>query len=111
MPGYVQKQLTRYADPSPRRKRHTPYNPAPLLLGRAAQELPPKDKSAPLDKKGKKCVQQVIGSFLYYSRAVDMTILMALSEIAGQQASPTEKTTKRVNKFLDYMASNPDEKI
>ena len=84
MPGYVQKQLTRYAHPSPRRKRHTPYDPAPLVLGRAAQELPPEDESAPLDEKGKKRVQQVVGSFLYYGRAVDMTILMALSEIAGQ---------------------------
>ena len=111
MPGYVQKQLTRYAHPSPRQKRHTPYDPAPLILGRAAQELPPKDESTPLDKKGKKRVQQVVGSFLYYGRAVDMTILMALNKIAGQQANPTEKTMKRVNEFLDYMASNPDAKI
>ena len=36
---------------------------------------------------------------------------MALSEIVGQQENPTEKITKRVNQFLDYMANNPDAKI
>ena len=37
-----------------------------------------------------------------------MTILTALSEIASQQAAPTEKTLQRVNTFLDYMATHPD---
>ena len=48
-----------------------------------------------------------MGSFLYYARAVDLTILHALSEIASQQANPTEKTIQRVNQLLDYMHSNP----
>ena len=37
-----------------------------------------------------------------------MTILTALSEIASQQAAPTEKTMQRVNTFLNYMATHPD---
>ena len=111
MPGYVKKQLTRYAHPSPKRRRNTPYDPAPVILGKAAQDLPPADESPPLDEKGKKRVQQVVGSFLYYGRAVDLTILMALSEIAGQQANPTEKTMERVDQFLDYMHTHPDAKI
>ena len=40
-----------------------------------------------------------------------MTILCALSEIASQQTSPTEKTMERVNTFLDYMATHPETKI
>jgi hypothetical protein len=36
------------------------------------------------------------------------TILMALSEIASQQAAPTENTMERVNQFLDYMWTHPD---
>ena len=36
---------------------------------------------------------------------------MALSEIAGQQMKPTNKTMLRVNQFLDYMATHPDAKI
>ena len=70
--------------------------------------FPPPDTSKPLDEKGKKRVQQVVGIFLYYGRAVDSTILCALSEIASQQTAPTEKTMERVNTFLDYMATHPD---
>ena len=94
MPTYVGKQLTQFDHP-PKQKQHTPYAPAPVVFGRAAQDLPPADESPPLDAKGKKRVQQVVGSFLYYGRAVDMTILMALSEIASQQARPTEKNNAK----------------
>jgi len=55
-----------------------------------------------------KRVQQIVSSFLYYARAVDPTILMALSEISSQQSAPTENTMKRVNQFLDYMWTHPD---
>ncbi len=48
-------------------------------------------------------LQQIVGSFLYYAQAVDPTILMALSEIALQQAAPTENMIQHVNQFLDYM--------
>ena len=64
MPTYVGKQLTRYDHPH-KQKQHTPYAPAPVVFGRAAQDLPPADESPPLNDKRKKRVQQVVGSFLY----------------------------------------------
>ncbi len=54
----------------------------------------PLDDSPLLDEAGKKRVQQIVGSFLYYARAVDPTILMALSEISSQQSAPTEKNNE-----------------
>ena len=36
-----------------------------------------------------------------------MTVLASLSEIASQQAASSENIMKKVNYFLDYMASNP----
>ena len=56
-------------------------------------------------------VQEVVGVFLYYARAVDCTMLCALGSLASQQANPTETTLKRVKQFLDYAASNPDATI
>ncbi len=54
----------------------------------------------------------IVRSFLYYYvRAVNSTILMALSAIASQQALPTEDMRNHVNQFLDYMATHPDAKI
>ena len=62
----------------------------------------------PLSKEEKKIIQQVTGKFLFYGRAVDPTMLTALSAIASQQANPTEETMKRVKHFLDYVASQED---
>ena len=53
----------------------------------------------------------MVGSLLYYARAVDMTILHALSEIASQQAKPTKQTMARVKQLLDYMHTHPDARI
>ncbi len=39
---------------------------------------------------------------------MDPTILMALLEIASQQAAPTENTMEHVNQFLDYMWTHPN---
>ncbi len=37
-----------------------------------------------------------------------MTILVALSNIAADQAKPTQKTMKRCQQLLDYMHYNPN---
>ena len=58
-----------------------------------------------LGNKTKKYIQQVLGTFLYYARAIDPTMLVALSVIASEQASPTQSTMKKVDRFLDYAAS------
>jgi hypothetical protein len=55
--------------------------------------------------------KQVVSSFLYYARAVDPTILMALSDIATQQAAPTENTRKQIVQFPDYTWTHPNAKI
>jgi hypothetical protein len=61
-----------------------------IKYGKDNQATPPLEESPCLNKAQKKCIQQIVGSFLYYAQAVDPTILMALSGIALQQAAPTE---------------------
>ena len=61
-----------------------------------------------LSKEEKKYIQQVLGTFLYYGRAVDSTMLTALSSIASTQAEPTEETMANIKLFLDYTASHQD---
>ncbi|KAL7480669.1 hypothetical protein ACHAW6_006340, partial [Cyclotella cf. meneghiniana] len=111
MPGYVQKQLSKYNHPRPKKPVHTPWEPYPIKYGNAEQESLPHDNSPPLNAKEIKHIQQVIGSFLYYSRATDPTISHALSELATQQTHATKNTLKRCNHFLDYMATHPDAQI
>jgi hypothetical protein len=90
---------------------HCPYTPNPIVYGKDNQAPTPGDTSPLLDAAGNQRIQQIVGSFLYYARAVDPTILMALSTIAAQQSAPTEETLARVNQFLDYMWTHPDAKI
>jgi hypothetical protein len=97
MVKYIMKQLTKYGHVAPLKPQHCPYLPNPIKYGRDNQAPSPLNDSPLLDEAGKKCVQQIVGSFLYYAQAVDPTILMALSEISSQQAAPTENTMKRVN--------------
>jgi hypothetical protein len=49
--------------------------------------------SIPLDKEGKKYIQAITGTLLYYSWAVDSTMLVALNAIAMQQPPPMQKKT------------------
>jgi hypothetical protein len=106
MPIYVAKQLLWYEHPHPTKPQHCPYNQNPIKCGQDNQATDPIDTSPKLDEANKKCLQQIIGSFLYYARAVNPTILMALSAITSQQALPTEDTRNRVNQFLDDMATH-----
>jgi hypothetical protein len=111
MPKNFMKQLTCYAHPAPDRPQHYPFFPNPITYGKDTQAPTPIDNSPLLDNAGKKCIQQVIGSFLYYAWSINPTILMALSDIATQQAAPTENTKKQVEQFLDYMWTHPNAKI
>ncbi|MCP4744855.1 MAG: hypothetical protein GY874_01760, partial [Desulfobacteraceae bacterium] len=66
------------------------------------------DTSPKVDEATKKYIQQVTGTFLYYARAVDATMLVALSAITAEQSKPTGDTLKKTKKFLDYVALHPD---
>ena len=111
MPGYVIKALARFHHRPPAKPQHQPYPHQPIIYGAKIQTLQPTDDSPLLNKEKKKFVQEVTGVFLYYARAVDSTMLVALSAIAAEQGSPTENTLKRVNQFLDYAATHPEATI
>ena len=51
---------------------------------------------------------QVTVTFLFHARALDSTILPALSALASKQLIPTEATMKRCKQFLDYDASQEE---
>jgi hypothetical protein len=105
MPGYVQRQLEKYKHAVSLRPQHCPYSPEPKKYGAEAQSPLPVDTSDALDDKDIKRVQKIVGSILYYARAVDMT---ALSTIASEQTKGTEHTLEKALQVLDYLATHPD---
>jgi hypothetical protein len=48
---------------------------------------------------------------LFYTRAVDPTVLMPLNYITTEQTKATEKTQAATNQLLDYRATHPDATI
>jgi hypothetical protein len=106
MPGYIKKKLQEYQHSFPGRIQNCPYSPEPKRFGVDVQAPIETDTTAGLDEKGIKRIQQIVGSILYYARAADMTVLMALSSIAVEQTKATEKTLGHCLQLLDYLASN-----
>ena len=56
-------------------------------------------------------IQRIVGSFLYYARAVDNTIQTAVNEMAATQASSTTKTKDATIMLMDYLYTHPQAKI
>jgi hypothetical protein len=83
LPGYVKKQLLKY-NHIMLRTQHYPYALEPKIYGANAQSPIPHDNSQKLTDNEVKKVHQTVGCILYYARAVDMTVLMALSIIASE---------------------------
>ncbi len=67
IPAYVKKQLTKYSHVAPSKPQHCPYAPGPIKYGKDNQAPLPLDKSPHLNKAQKKCIQQIVGSFLHYA--------------------------------------------
>jgi hypothetical protein len=67
MPKHVMKQLTRYSHPVPLKPQNCPFAPTPVTYGKYNQASNPTNDSPLLDDANKKCIQQVVGSFLYYA--------------------------------------------
>jgi hypothetical protein len=108
MPDYVRDKLREFDHPAPNRPQHAPHPAPEARFGKSSQETAPPDTSAALSDDGKKRVQQIVGSFLYYGRAVDITILKTLNTLSRQQSKPTTTTAKHTEHLLDYLASHPD---
>ena len=107
MPGYVRKQLDRYQHPKPSTAQYAPHCWSVPSYGKIPDKVVI-DKSTPLDKINTKLVQSISGAFLYYGRAVDPTILPALTDIASSQSSPTEHTLNACKMLMDYLWTYPD---
>jgi hypothetical protein len=108
MPGYISKALSRFAHEPPSKPQHQPHPSADKKYGETVQYAKALDNSPLLPPEGKTYIQQVLGVLMYYGRAVDATILVALSSIASAQAAPTELTLSLIKQLLDYVATHPD---
>jgi hypothetical protein len=111
MPGYIDKALVRFNHKKPTKVQNSPYPHVSPKYGTTIQYVPDEIESPTLSNEDTKYIQAVTGTLLYYARAIDPTILPALSAIATEQAKPTQKTMENVKQLLDYCSTQEDAMI
>ena len=89
MPNYVHKILVKYKREKQKRTHFCPYEPAPRRYGKSLIEVTEEADCPKVGEDENKSVIQVLGSFLYCGRAVDLTIQQAPNAIAEEQSNPT----------------------
>ncbi len=108
MPGYLSKALLRFKHDVPKTKQNSPPPHVAPQYGVKEQYTTEKDTSPLLNKEKAQYVQAVAGTLSYYARAVDNTILSAISTIATEQAKLTKKTKATIKQLLDYCATQEE---
>jgi hypothetical protein len=101
--------LIKHDHPMPLKPQLSPHKHREIQYGSKAQQDMNEDTSPPLNTYGIKRVQQIVGSLLYYARAVDKKLLVALNAIEMQQSAATEQTEQAISEILDYVATYPND--
>ena len=109
MPNYVQHALHRLHHSLPTRLQHAPHQHNKPVYGQRIQFAESQDDSREffLSASAKTLIQQIIGIFLYYGIALDLTMLVALGTLVTKQSKPTESLWNNITWFLNYAASHP----
>ena len=105
MPNYIPDALKNFKRKKPKIWQGSPHQHTVPNYGAKRQFIETESNEQVLGKEAKKYIQQVLGTFLYYARVVDPTMIVALSAIASEQSSPTRAKMKKFDQFLDYAAS------
>jgi hypothetical protein len=111
MPRYIDNLLIKFKHPRPCKPRLSPYACLPISYGAKTHITLERDTSELLDDSRKHQIQEIVGSLLYYARAVNNKLLVALSAIAARQAKATVATEQAVHLLLDYVATYPNDSI
>jgi hypothetical protein len=82
MSRYIPKSLLKFQHTAPTLPQNQPYKHVPIQYGAKKQHVE-LNTSAPLSPTAIKRVQDIIRMLLYYGRAIDSTLLTALSAIAA----------------------------
>jgi hypothetical protein len=111
MPDYVRKALLRFGVKRETRHTDAPLRYTPPSYGSGKQQYTSVDRSKRLSKDEVTRLQEIIGVFLYYARAVDATMLTALSKFSSLQSRATKDLQRAVDRFLQYASWWPDAKV
>ena len=107
-PGYVQKKRTKYQHANPKMPQYSPYQGQHIQYGTKVYQPVKSDTSAPISDEQIKLVQNIVSTFVWYSRACDPILAASLSAIASRQTKGTEDVMTDCHQHLDYLATHLD---
>ncbi|KAI2490112.1 Reverse transcriptase (RNA-dependent DNA polymerase) [Fragilaria crotonensis] len=111
MPGYIERALQRFQHIVPTNMHKPEHSPHPWQrpnYGATTQYATIPDASPALDAADKTHILEVLGTLLFYARAIDSTMLTAIGELATEQSQATKTTLDKLSQLLNYCASHPD---
>jgi hypothetical protein len=111
MQTYIDTLLLTLDWPKPQKPQLSPFIATPIAYGQKTQLTLEEGTSATLLPACLLRVQKIIGSLLYYARAVDNKLLVALNAIAAHQSKVTICMEQLVHTLLDYVATYPNDGI
>jgi hypothetical protein len=110
MAGYIRKLLQRVR-PHGIKGASTPAQyTAPNYAHPGAQKAT-MDDSPLASESDKKTLQSVVGTLLYYARAVDPSICTAVHQLGSVQSKPTENDMRKMDRLLQYVSTHPNNGI
>jgi len=108
MPDYVNKALARFKSTNIKGA-NSPIVYNPPIYGQQTQVASNNDQNeTPLSPAEVLRLQEIVGVFLYYARAVDPTMLPAINKIGSRQAKATTAILPDVDRFLNYAKRYPN---
>ena len=108
MPSYVEDALQCFEHPVPTRRQDSPYPWQRPNYGAKQQLTTPIDDAPALSAEHIMLIREVVGVLLYYARALDNTMMVALNSLAAAASDGTETLLDKLVHFLNYAASHPD---
>ncbi len=104
-PGYLENLLSSVC-PEGVRHQQSPYLYVKPVYGSTAPQVSTVDSTPEATTAEAKLLQRVVGSILYYARAIDHSMLPAVCNLASLQARPTGHTVALMYRLLGYAASH-----
>ena len=111
MTGYINAIFLKYQHPEPFKPQHAPHIWDKPQYVQTTQYAKPTDNTPKLNTEGINHIQKVSGTLLYYARAIDSTMLMAINAISSAQATGTTATAAAVAWLLNYAVIHPNATI
>ena len=111
MENFITNLRAKLDHPNPKKPQHSPPRHIPIIYGAKVKYAAETPTILPLESSRKLRIQKLVGAIRYYTQSVDKKLLVALSELAQQQSSPTYDTNRDMLQLLDYIATYPNDGI